>query len=870
MPMTKRAPQLQPGTGTTSCVHDHLSTVGDPRQPLSSLISADTCRSRTKLGIREWLLALALAAILPVLLFAGLTANRLAVNEQQARLTELEHRTEAAANTIERYLQSQRELAITLAAAAMLPSGDLAAFYDFAKRAMEAGKIGRSVALVDPAGKMLLNTRRPFGADLPAAGDVQGVAETLARKAPHIANLFKGAVSATHVFTVWAPVFRDGQLISLVGVTLEPRDLIAALREERLPAGWVSVVLDRQGTIVARTLAPEAVVGQSAAPATSQARMQGTRGAYSFTTREGVPASAYYIKLPENEWTVAVSAPRALLDEPARRSLQFMLGLGLATLAAAGVLSFMVGRLMSGPTSSVARAAIAVGEGRAPEIGRSNVRELDEVSRALVAAHGLILAREAALRESETRLRSILESANVIAWEVELDGDRIHCVGPAARLFDKPCDYRMDSRKAFLEGVAAEDRKRVIAQFRSAAQAEAPYSCEFRVPLSGGGFRWICSEGVVEHDKSDQPARMRGISYDISKRKASELALADAMRMTAVACEAGHMGTWHRDIATNRLSYSDELLALIGIDRDRWGGTPDALEAIMHPDDIDSRRRMRAMAESIGKAIDIDFRILRPDGEVRWMSSRGRMVLDAEGHPVESFGVMVDVTDRKRAEEHAQALAAELDHRVKNVLARVQVVARRTREGSNSLDEFVTALNGRIDAMAKTHSQLSLNRWTGVGLSALVRGELAAYAAHGNTTVEGPEVVLEPDSAQAVTTVLHELATNAAKYGALSTGTGRVGVCWRTITDGVPEPALVIEWKESGGPNVIAPERSGYGTSVIRNQIPYELQGTVDLTYPVDGVHCRIEIPLSRLTAREEEGSAALDLKPSATSSPRP
>ena len=819
-------------------------------RPLTALHgSAALTPSSAKPGIREWLLAMALVAVLPVVLFAGVTAHRLAETEEQTRLVELERRTEVVVNKIERYFQSQRELAITLAAAPMLLSGDLAAFYDFAKRAMDAGKFGRAVALADQSGRMLVNTRRPYGEDLPIAGDIQGVAETFARKTPHIANLFKGAITATHVFTVWAPVMRGDETAMVVGVTLESQDLIAALRDERLPDEWSAVVLDRQGTIAARTLRPEIAVGQQASPATAAARSRGTRGTYDFVTREGVSSTAYFIQMSDSGWTVAISAPKELLEAPGRRSLQFMLWLGLATLATAGGLSFLVGRLMSGQAAGVARAAISVGEGNAPAIRASSVRELDAISGALSAAHRLIRAREAELRDSDLRLRSILQAANVVAWEAEIGSDRMHTVGPVARLFDKAADFRLETRSAFLANIAVEDRDRLEAQLEKAQAAGAPFSSEFRVPLPEGGFRWIGCEAAVEQGSSGETGRIRGICYDITSRKTTELALADALRITAVACEAGHMGTWHRDILTNRLTYSDELLALIGIERDKWGGTPDALEAVMHPDDIANRRQMREMAERIGKSIDIDFRIRQPDGEVRWFASRGRMDHSPDGKPSESFGVMIDVTARKRAEEHTQALAAELDHRVKNVLARVLVVAERTREGSASLDEFVAALNGRIDAMAKTHSLLSLSHWTGASLDGLVRGELAAYAAHGNITVDGPAVVLKPDAAQSVTTVLHELATNAAKYGALSNRTGRVAVRWRNAEPGTPEPALTIEWEENGGPTVVPPERQGYGTSVIRTQIPSELKGKVDLDFVQSGVRCRIGLPQSQLTS---------------------
>ena len=207
-----------------------------------------------------------------------------------------------------------------------------------------------------------------------------------------------------------------------------------------------------------------------------------------------------------------------------------------------------------------------------------------------------------------------------------------------------------------------------------------------------------------------------------------------------------------------------------------------------------------------------------------------------------------DMAAAKKAAEHQNLLIAELDHRVKNVLARVVAVVHSTREGSHSMTELVEKLEGRIHSMADVHSLLSHGRWQGVGLVDVVRHELAPYAKAGNTSVDGPDVVMTADATQVVAMVLHELVTNAAKYGALSTSNGKVSVRWDRRLNGKPEPELLIEWQEDGGPPAMIPAREGYGTSVIRNLIPYELGGKVDLAYTTGGVRCKIEIPSEQAT----------------------
>jgi len=156
---------------------------------------------------------------------------------------------------------------------------------------------------------------------------------------------------------------------------------------------------------------------------------------------------------------------------------------------------------------------------------------------------------------------------------------------------------------------------------------------------------------------------------------------------------------------------------------------------------------------------------------------------------------------------------------------------------------FVTALNGRIKALTTAHELLSRRNWHGISLGDLVHRELAPYATASNTEIKGSDDILSANAGQVIGMVLHELATNAAKYGALSNKDGRVWVSWRKQQNGQGEYQLRIEWQERGGPLVDPQSRCGYGTRVIRGLIPHELGGTVELVHSREGVHCKLEIP---------------------------
>jgi two-component sensor histidine kinase len=268
----------------------------------------------------------------------------------------------------------------------------------------------------------------------------------------------------------------------------------------------------------------------------------------------------------------------------------------------------------------------------------------------------------------------------------------------------------------------------------------------------------------------------------------------------------------------------------------------------VHPDDLGQAEGSRNEAfANRWKEDNAEYRIVLLTGEVRWIERRGAISYGEDGRPERVVGVNIDVTERKRVEEQQRVLVSELDHRVKNTLATVSAVVSHTLNASSSMADFATALDGRLQSMARTHELLSATRWQGISVKELVRRELAPYTTNGNTEIIGPEVILRAEAGQAMAMVLHELATNAAKYGALATQNGRVSIRWRQRPNGHPRSHLVLEWREIGGPSVVAPGNSGFGTSTIRDVIPYELGGTVDLSFAPEGVRCRLELPANWL-----------------------
>jgi PAS domain S-box-containing protein len=328
-----------------------------------------------------------------------------------------------------------------------------------------------------------------------------------------------------------------------------------------------------------------------------------------------------------------------------------------------------------------------------------------------------------------------------------------------------------------------------------------------------------------------------------AERRQHEAVLMESEARLQEALTVGAVTAFDWDLRTGVSRRSENAPQILGFDRHENFAAGRFL-ARVHPNDRDRFKTVVRGLNPKSPSYAISFRYIRPDGREVWLEETAKAEFDGTGRFARLQGLTVDITARKRAEERQDLLVAELDHRVKNVLARVAVVAMYTRQGSSSMDQFVRALDGRIQSMAAAHSLLSQTHWQGVGLTDLVRHQLAPYATDANTTISGPDVMLGSAETQAVAMVIHELVTNAAKYGALSTANGRVSVSWE-LRPGI-DGGLTIAWRELGAPSSAAPVQAGYGTSLIRELIPHELGGKVDLTFAPDGARCTLEIPLQK------------------------
>jgi PAS domain S-box-containing protein len=340
-------------------------------------------------------------------------------------------------------------------------------------------------------------------------------------------------------------------------------------------------------------------------------------------------------------------------------------------------------------------------------------------------------------------------------------------------------------------------------------------------------------------------------AVDVTARIEVEEALADSATRLHLAQEAAGFGLFERRVQAKGGLWSASMFRLYGLDPGGHGPWFASAEHLMliHPADSEgflARRRAWKDDPATTRYGD-EFRIRRADtGEMRWIAARGEIVRDAAGNALLLRGVNYDVTERRHAEERQMLLAREVDHRAKNVLAVVQSIISLTRDADPA--KFRAAVTGRIAALARAHTLLARDGWNSAGLRELVEEEIAPYRvgaeALDRVTLLGPDVALAPGAAQPLAMALHELATNAAKHGALSAPGGRVAIRWQAMENG----GLSLRWSETRAePLSGPPARRGFGYSVIRNTVERQLAGLCAFEWREEGLECRIELPASQL-----------------------
>jgi len=411
--------------------------------------------------------------------------------------------------------------------------------------------------------------------------------------------------------------------------------------------------------------------------------------------------------------------------------------------------------------------------------------------------------------------------------------------GEAPRLLEPPQRFRGGFRVETLAGQLVPADSTPIN--RAVFHGESCRGAEVRIQ-NPDGRRWVARLDVEPLRNADGVV-VGAVScfQDVSREHELREAMERQQRTFDLAMIASKMGTWRYTIADNICMYDENAQGLYGLTEARFLHDDEGVKDKFHADDMELMwSRVAAALDPQGDGrYEVDYRVKQLDGSWRWLSAWGLVEFEGQGaerKPVAIAGASRDLTELKMAEELQRLLLNELNHRVKNSLATIQSIASQTLRSATDLDQARDAIDARIGSLARAHDLLTERNWSAADLREVVGRAMAPFPAD-RFELHGPSLDITPKHALALSMALHELATNAAKYGALSAPGGSVRLDWVTV-----DSDIRLVWQESGGPPVQPPSRRGFGSRLLEQGLARELGARTLLAYPREGVCCEIVV----------------------------
>ncbi len=460
-------------------------------------------------------------------------------------------------------------------------------------------------------------------------------------------------------------------------------------------------------------------------------------------------------------------------------------------------------------------------------------------------AHDITDAKtaEIAIREREAQLSAFINQATAGFAQVDLDGR-------FTLLNDRFCEICGWSREELLTRTMQDithpdDLKRNVPLFEAAVRFGTPFTLEKRYLRPDQSEVWVNNSVAVIKRDVGTPYGILAVTVDVTARRKAEAELRRASESMLLAIEGAGMATWEIDLSTMEGPWSPNRFDILGYARTDNGRAPfDDWLARVHPDDHDRAEAAARKCFAEGAPFEIEYRILRADtGEERWLRSNGTMISKETGETPRFVGVSFDITEKKQAEAHQQLLIDELNHRVKNTLAIVQSIARQSAKKGTSPEDFAKSFEGRLAALSAAQNLITAELWRPTEMHKLINTCLKPLAIGQQILIAGPTATLGTKTAVTMALALHELATNAVKYGALSVPEGRVKISW-SVSE---KRKLMLTWTETGGPPVKSPNHKGFGMRMIERGLATEFGGQVDISFEPAGLVCKLKAVLPEM-----------------------
>ncbi|MFN4062268.1 MAG: chemotaxis protein CheB [Paracoccus hibiscisoli] len=498
-------------------------------------------------------------------------------------------------------------------------------------------------------------------------------------------------------------------------------------------------------------------------------------------------------------------------------------------LAGRGVVSLMAAPLIR---DGHLLGMLFVGTGQARTFDRDEVGLL----RAVLDRLSMTIERsqaEAAQSHSEMRFRALVDATEDAHYRMSPDWTQMIKLVSHGFLADTPAaDTCWEDRY-----ILPEDRPLVQEAIETAIRTRSPFQMEHRVRRADGGIGWTQSRAVPILDDAGEIVEWFGVARDTTDQRMAQQRLRETRDALALATRASLLGWGTWNFATGEASWDARGREIIGLSETE--NTIASWMARVRPED--QKRIEDEVAASLReeRPFELVFGVTHQDGSLHFVQGTGDFLRDPDSDSAYGTGLVRDVTEQRRWEDAQRWLIGELNHRVKNMLSIVQSTARQTQRTTDNVEAFADAFEKRLQAVSGAHSILTRRNWSGAELSELAQEALSSFSAMdgGQVRIEGPKVDLSADVTISFAMALHELATNAVKYGALSVPEGHVDVRWQVRDDN----RVVFQWIEQGGPPVTPPTRRGFGSRLIKDGIAMELGGEVALEFRTEGVRCTVE-----------------------------
>lgn len=472
----------------------------------------------------------------------------------------------------------------------------------------------------------------------------------------------------------------------------------------------------------------------------------------------------------------------------------------------------------------------------------------EQVSGIFVQGHDITDQKHAeiAAATSEARFRQLAQSIPNHVWTSLPDGN-LNWFNDQVYAYSGASAGELDG-DLWAAIVHPDDIASAATAWAAALATSTPYKTEFRLRRADGNYRWHIARATAVFDVEGKVSYWVGTNTDIEDQKSAELALRESELRVKLALAAAEMGVWECRVANGQfvdLIGDARALVLLGGQAGKSSDF-DTFAARIHPDDRAALApaAMMALDPNGDGVLDIEYRVLPlNDAPEHWVQARAQAMRDERGD-VRLIGTVRDITQVKDAQERQVVLSGELQHRIKNTLAMVSAIATQTLRGDDIADRRAS-FSARLEALASAHSMLMATTWSSASLRSVLDGALAPHRSDAaQFEIEGPDIELSPRQALSMALAIHELATNSAKYGALSVDSGAVHITWSL--DAIDErgnPAFKFIWEEVGGPAVIEPTRKGFGSRLITRVLAADFGGIIGIDYRPHGVVCSLVAP---------------------------